>query len=320
MDRRACTRWVAMVAVVVLVASSAAAGERIFRVKDPQGDDYGDGSLIYPQVSDWQPGELDLVRFEAERVADGTELTVRFARKVRAPERRPLDGFVMLSDLARNGFYNLNVDVYVDMDRTPGSGRLAMLPGRQAEVSPEFAWEKAVCLTPRPPEARSLLQRIMVGEAKREIKREQGTVRNADLDVAREQIAVEVADDVFFPTRIKVAGSSISFFVPDSFLGGAAKAEWGYVVVVSGCDLMSGLQTADVSLGPVGMDFTGLMILGVKAGGSRYTFGSHEPDVEMLPPLVDVLLPETDAQKAALRTFDVLAGQRARIPGVVPAG
>lgn len=320
MNRRASIRWAAMVVVGVLVVSSAAAGDRIFRVKDPQGDDYGDGSLIYPEVSDWQPGDLDLVRFEAERVGDGTEFSVRFARTVRAPERRPTDGYVLLSDLARYGFYNLNVDVYIDTDREVGSGRLAMLPGRQAEVAPEFAWEKAVCLTPRPPEARSLLQRIMVGEAKREIKREQGTVRRSDLDVAKEEIAVEVADDVFFPTRIKVAGSTISFFVPDSFLGEAAKPDWGYVVVVSGCDLMSSLQTTDFAVGPLGVDFTGLMILGVKAGGSRYTFGSHEPDVEMLPPLIDVLLPTTEDQKESLRTFDVLAEQRARIPGIVPAG
>jgi hypothetical protein len=304
---------------VVLAGSTALAGDRIFRIEDARGDDYGDGSIVYPEIADWQPGDLDLVWFEAEAVPGGTEFSVRFARNVKEPDRRPLDGFVLLSDLARFGFYNLNVDVYIDMDREPGSGRVTTLPGRLAEVHPDYAWEKVVALTPRPYTASSVLQKIMVADAKREIKREQGTVRRSDVDVARDQVEVEVADDVHFPNRIRVAGPTITFTVPDTFLGQTASADWAYTVVVTGCDLMTSLQTADVGAGFVGLPYSGLMILPVKEGGSRYTFGSREPDVEMLPPIIDLIVPEGMKQEEVLRSFDVLAEQKAQLPGVVPS-
>ena len=320
MDGRALTQVAIVGLVMALAGSVATAGDRIFRIEDPRGDDHGDGSVVYPEISDWQPGDLDIVRFEAEAVPGGTEFSVRFSRNVKEPDRRPVDGYVLLSDLARFGFYNLNVDVYIDVDREPGSGRVTTLPGRGAEIAPDFAWEKVVALTPRPYTASSALQRIMVAEAKREIKREQGTVRNRDVDVAREQVEVEVSDDVYFPNRIRVAGPTITFFVPETFLGGTARADWGYVVAVTGCDLMTTLQTGDVGAGFVGLPFSGLMILPVKAGGSRYTFGSREPDVEMLPPIIDLIVPEGAKQEEVLRSFDVLAEQKAQLPGVVPAG
>ncbi len=319
MTGRATGRVMLIGLVLVTAGSTALAGDRIFRIEDPRGDDYGDGSVVYPEVSDWQPGDLDVVRFEAEAATGGTEFSVRFARNVREPDRRPLDGYVMLTDLAQYGFYNLNVDIYIDIDREPGSGRVTTLPGRGAEIAPEFAWEKVVALTPRPYTASSTLQKIMVAEAKREIKREQGTVRNADVDVAREQVEVEVADDVYFPNRIRVGGPTIRFFVPDTFLGQTASADWAYTVVVTGCDLMTSLQTADVGAGFVGLPYSGLMVLPVKAGGSRYTFGSREPDVEMLPPIIDLIVPEGAKQEEVLRSFDVLAEKKAQLPGVVPS-
>ena len=305
-------------AVVLATVLPAAAGDRLFTITDPRGDDFGDGSFLYPEGGDLEPGDLDITRLRASEVAGGTEFEVTFARRVKQPPRRPTEGYQLITDLARHGFYNLNVDIYVDVDRKPGSGRVTTLPGRLAEVHPDFAWEKAICLTPRPDTARALLRRIMVADAKREIKAEKGTVRRSDVEVAKEQIAVDVADDVFFPERIRVTGSTIRFFVPATFLGGLASPDWAYTVAVSGADLMTSLQTADVAAGFVGLDFTGLFILPVKAGGSRYTFGSREPDVEMLPPLADIIVPEGASQEAVLRSFDVLAEQPARLLGVVP--
>lgn len=312
-------RLTSLAVAMLLAAVSATAGERIFRVFDARGDSFGDGSFLYPETEDLEPRDLDLVRFEARRAPGGTEFRVSFAGKVKEPIRRPTDGFALLTEIATHDFYNLNVDVYVDIDREPGSGRITTLPGREAEVHPDHAWEKAICLTPRPAVARALLRRVLVAEAKREIKAEKGTVRRSDVEVAREQIAVDVADDVFFPERIRVAGATITFFVPDTFLGGPASADWSYTVAVSGADLMTNLLTADIDAGFVGLEYSGLMILPVKAGGSRYTFGSREPDVERMPPLPDLLLPEDVSQEEVLRSFDVLAEQPARLVGVVPA-
>lgn len=306
-------------AIAVSFATVTFAGDTIFSLKDPRGDSFGDGSLLYPQTDDLEPADLDLVKLSASRVSGGTEFEAVFARRVKEPVRRPTDGYVLLTDIATHGFYNLNVDIYIDTDRKPGSGRVTTLPGRDAEVHPDTAWEKVVCLTPRPSVARSLLRRILVAEAKREIKADKGTVRNADLDVAREQIAVDVADDVYFPERVRVSGPKIRFYVPDTFLGGPASADWAYTVAVSGADLMTDLQTTNLDAGVVGVDFTGLMILPIKAGGSRYTFGSREPDVEMLPPLADLIVPEGMTQEEILRSFDVLAERKAQLRGVVPS-
>jgi len=308
-----------LLAILALGAVTGAAGDRLFKLTDPSGDDRGDGSILFPERPRIEPGELDLVAFTATRVDGGTEFAAVFARRVAKPTREMLDGNILLTDLARLGFYKVNVDVYIDTDRKPGSGRVAMLPGRLAEVDPDTAWERVVCLTPRPDVATSELRRFMLAQAKREIKAERGTVRSEDLDVAKQQIALDVADDAFFPTRVRVTGRTIAFFVPDSFLGGPAQPEWSYVVAVSAADIEASLQTQTLETGLTRSTYSGLFILPIQAGGSRFTLGSTEPDVEMLPPLVDIVVPAGITQKEALRSFDVLADRPAHLPGVVPA-
>ncbi len=314
------TPVIVVVTAVVLGAGIVDAGDRIFDIKDPSGDSYGDGSFLYPQPADIEPNDLDIVRFRAFAVSGGTEFEATFVRPIKEVPRRPTDGFLMITDLATLGFYNFNIDVYIDIDREPGSGRVATLPGRVAEVHADHAWEKVVCLTPRPDTARSLLRRFMLADAKREMKAEQGTVRRGDMTVAKEQIKVDVSDDTYFPTRVRVSGPKIRFFVPNSFLGQTARPEWSYTVVVSGADLLTNLNTQQVDAGIVELQFSGLMIVGIRSGGSRYTFGSREPDVEMLPPLPDIVVPTGADQEAVLRSFDVLAERKAQLLGVVPAG
>ena len=79
-----------------------------------------------------------------------------------AAARRPIDDLgTQLTDVARFGFYNLNLDIYIDTDRVPGSGGVTMLPGRLAEIDPATAWEKAIILTPRPHDAQAELKRML---------------------------------------------------------------------------------------------------------------------------------------------------------------
>ena len=54
-------------------------------VTDPQGDDVGDGSLVYPRDSAYQPGDLDLRSLRV--FADGRDL--RFEASFRNPIRHP---------------------------------------------------------------------------------------------------------------------------------------------------------------------------------------------------------------------------------------
>jgi hypothetical protein len=231
------TLVIALLIAGMVLGSGAEAAKWLFELSDPAGDGNGDGSFVFPESEDLEPGDLDLV---------------------------------------------------------------------------------AICLTPRPQVARSQLRRILIGDAKREIKAEQGTVRRDDMQAVSQQVAVDIADSIYFPDRVRVSGPKLTFFVPSSFLGAKLSAGWSWVVAVSATSLMAEIQTQGLDATVAQLGFDGLMILPVRAGGSRYTLGSTEPDVEMLPPLVDLMVPQGQTQEQVLRSFDVLAGKAARLPGVVP--
>ena len=166
----------------LLPAAEARGKPVIFKLEDPRGDDHGDGSLVYPLRDDFEPGDLDLLSFSARAENGGTTFEATFARPVRSPGRRTIDiGGGNLNDVARFGFYTFNVDVYIDMDRIPGSGSTNMLPGRVAEIAPENAWERAVCLTPRPYEAQEALRRLMVRTVKHDAKTDKKKLSENDL-------------------------------------------------------------------------------------------------------------------------------------------
>jgi len=199
------------VGAVLGVASFAmgAEGQLIFTLTDPKGDDYGDGTLMYPLRTDMQPGDLDLVTFSAFGQSGGTVFEATFARSVRAPARRTIDQVgTTLDKVARLGFYTFNIDVYIDTDRIPGSGSTTTLPGRRAAVGPANAWEKAICLAPRPYDAQQMLKAIYVREGKLEFKRRQGSVSSADADRISAGVARDVASSVFLPTVVSISGRS----------------------------------------------------------------------------------------------------------------
>src|SRR5512143_3438901 len=148
-----------LLAGALLATSAGARGQELFSLDDVRGDDDGNGSLIYPNRPDLQKGDLDLVRVAAEQRGDGVWFVVEMAQPVRSPVGRVTKiGQTPLGQLARNGFYTFNVDLYVDTDRVGGSGQTATVPGRGVTIDRQFAWEKCIVLTPRPDTARTMLQ------------------------------------------------------------------------------------------------------------------------------------------------------------------
>lgn len=288
-----------------------------FVLVDPAGDDHGDGDLVYPRSPDLAPGDLDLLRLEARPEEGGTLFTATFARPVRVPYRRAVDDAGgQLTDVARNGFYTLNLDVYVDLDRVPGSGEVRMVPGRKAEVDPASAWERAIVLTPRPGEARAALKRLWLEEAKR---RRSETASLGARDIAALEAEVEVrAEKVFFPTRVRVSGRTISFFVPPEVLGGPARADAAYVVAVTGADLALKVDLASF-LGRAREG--GLFVMGIAAGPPRdANFGGGREGDPLQPPLVDVVVPPGGPTQEQLLAGDpARRDEPRRLPGVVPA-
>src|SRR5436190_17435676 len=75
----------------VLVAVPAAAKKPIFTLTDPRGDDHGDGNYIYPGNRQLEPGQLDILTFEAFDEGNGTRFEVTFAKPVKKPERQAID-------------------------------------------------------------------------------------------------------------------------------------------------------------------------------------------------------------------------------------
>ncbi len=319
------TRLVIVSLACLLAALPAWAGKSklIFELTDPQGDDHGNGRLEYPIRSDYVKGDLDLVKFQARRVSGGTQFEAIFARPIRVAEREAIDDLgTMLTSVARHGFYTFNIDVYIDKDRTEGSGWVRTLPGRKAEIEAGHAWDRAVILTPRPTEARATLRRMMMGAIDKQLRvsdySEDGTEITERILMQR-RIPAELEERIHFPNRIRIHGRKICFFVPDLFLGGPAQADWSYTVVVSGADL---IQSFDVSasMGLAEETKDNLMILPISPGRWSDRFGGGREGEKLQPPLVDIIVPAGSlSQERTLGRFSTLGDRPVKLLGVVPA-
>jgi hypothetical protein len=311
---------VVLLLLALAVALPAFAGKAIFSLSDPRGDDHGDGNLVYPLNEDLDEGELDLISLKAEADGDGTSFEATFAKPVRVPGREAIDDLgTPLDTVARFGFYTMNLDIYIDTDRVPGSGAVSTLPGRLATIDPASAWEKAIVLTPRPHEARGEIKRMMNRAVNDEMKKEDSTLEEEEAAAMQAQIPVDVEGRIFFPTKVKVRGNKVTFFVPGSFLGGPAKDSWSYVVAVSGANV---LQSFDISraLGRQSDKEEALMILPVSPGKWNDRFGGGRENAAIQPPLVDIVVPEGKKQENVLGEFNQRRKEPVVLPGVVPKG
>lgn len=305
-------------ALAAFLAAPAFSAKEIFTLTDPRGDDHGDGSYIYPGDESLDPGDLDILSLTARQEGQGTQFEVTFAKPVRTPGREAIDGIgTQLDEAARFGFYNLNLDIYIDTDRAPGSGGVAMLPGRHAEIDPAFGWEKAVILTPRPFEAKAELSRMLVKILNEDAKKDDSDLTDADFEALKKQVPRDVESRVFFPTQIRVRGQKISFFVPGIFLGGPAKPTWGYVVATSGADLLQSFDIARTLGRQQGMK--ALMILPVSPGRWQDRFGGGRDNAPFQPPLLDVIVPKGRNQEKLMADFSTREKRPVVLPGVVPA-
>jgi hypothetical protein len=312
----------ALLATLVLLGQAlpaSGAGRTIFELEDPRGDDHGDGSLVYPLRSDFERGDLDLLKIEAQRVKGGTRFAATFARPVRVPGREAVDDLgTQLSSVARFGFYTFNLDIYIDTDRKPGSGARGTMPGRNAVLAEDSAWERAIILTPKPHEARGELKRMMIKQMTKEL-REIDSERTWSVDQLEDEVPEDLSERVFFPVQVRVLGNAVRFFVPDSFLGGPASPDWGYTVMVSGSNLLQSLDLA-AKAGLADSLSEELMILPVSPGTWTNRFGGGREGEELQPPLVDIIVPAGKrSQESLLEDFSTRDNRPAVLPAVVPS-
>jgi hypothetical protein len=189
-------------------------------MNDPVGDDNGAGALVYPRRSDFHAGDLDLVKLKIGRDKEGFWFEAMFKNPVRDPGG-VINGVggESLANYARKGFYQFNLDIYVDTDRVKGSGNTLTLPGRQVRIDSNYAWEKVVVLTPRP----ELMRRQLLDALTDQYPERSSAEIDAGVDKS-----------IFFPTRIRVHDKSVSFFVPAGFFDGSDGTDWAATAFVTG--------------------------------------------------------------------------------------
>jgi alpha-amylase/alpha-mannosidase (GH57 family) len=117
---------------VKISVPAAARGEAVLEMTDPIGDDHGPGSYTYPTNAVFEPGVFDLMKFTVTDDAEQVVFTARVAGPVENPWGSPIE--LSLQTL----------DIYLDTDGQAGSGLTDLLPGRNARVAPEDAWEYCI--------------------------------------------------------------------------------------------------------------------------------------------------------------------------------
>jgi hypothetical protein len=281
---------------MLLSALTAMASQQILAtLTDPTGDDLGDGTLTYPQSPNYEPGDLDLTQLQVSRDEEGFWFEALFKNPIRDPQKVMHGvGGEALANFARHGFYEFNIDLYVDMDRVKGSGNLFTLPGRGgARIDPAYAWERAVILTPQPELIRQQLIDVMNEQFP---------------DRPKGDAEASIDASMFFPTTVRVHGKSVAFFVPSKFFNGSDGTDWGLTAFVTGA---KSNFSAALSLFPSGkkpLDSLELGVLQAASGHPKDTFGYVSPSRKAPSPIVDILGSTVEQQRFQLKGGGVLSG------------
>lgn len=294
-------RLLAAAGLCALLAAQAAA---LPSYSDPVGDDDGDGNLTYPREAIYEAGDLDLRSLQVHDDNGQLRFEITFRNPVRDPAS--LKGVGLgnedLSLFARRGFYAFNLDIYLDLDRQPGSGHVNTLPGRGATIDAAHAWERAIVLTPRP-----------------ELMRRQLRNAVAEATGSTEETAEAAVDAaVHFVRDVRVRGRSVSFTVPKAFVDTGAMTRASMVAFVTAARLSipadSGLTTWSWG-NPAGRPAGGLS-LGVappQAGQPADAMGWRGARAPATA-IVDLLAPDAAAQALQLGS-----GRLSGLGGATPA-
>jgi alpha-amylase/alpha-mannosidase (GH57 family) len=109
--------------------------EALFEVSDPDGDDYGPGTYVYPEDGVFGPGSYDLTNFSVGLSGGDTAV---FTFEVAAPIGNPWG--------SPAGYSIQTFDLYIDTDPGAGTGARLLLPGRNAALEEGNGWEYALTL------------------------------------------------------------------------------------------------------------------------------------------------------------------------------
>ncbi len=103
----------------------------VLEIIDPESDDYGPGSYTYPTDAVFQPGGFDATSFSVGY----DDRNIVFRLTLGGPLENVWD--------SPNGVSVQTLDIYIDQDG-PDSGQRLLLPGRNAALTPDYAWDYAI--------------------------------------------------------------------------------------------------------------------------------------------------------------------------------
>jgi hypothetical protein len=178
-----------------------------------------------------------------------------------------------------------------------------------------YAWEKAIVLTPRPDIARTMLQMHFDDQFEAEVRSRKGRVSKDEIDQVEQRSEKQVEDLYFFPTRVRVYGRRVEFHVPLEFLGGVPKESWAYTVLVTGANVQQAGSPINTNT-----KRTSMMTMGVARGITTSDWGVRGDVDAGVPPVIDILAPDRDTQRAVLDDYDTVAARLPSVPGVAPDG
>ncbi len=115
----------------LLVLPDTAVPNVVLEVADPTGDDHGPGTYVYPNDVVFRRGAYDITGL----TVGYDEQDVIFRVNFRGPVENDWG--------APNGMGIHTIDVYIDVDG-PQNGARLLLPGRNAALPPEYAWDYAI--------------------------------------------------------------------------------------------------------------------------------------------------------------------------------
>jgi hypothetical protein len=275
----------AALALVPVLASAAPRWVVSFDV--PSRDATGPGTYAPPGDTQFRDGDFDLQKFAVLVDGDTVVFEVTLGATIRLPDVRNRDNSTPVQFL--NGVYLQNVDIYLDTDRTPGSGVSVCIPGRRTAFAGGRTWESAVVITPDPGPTRAVLAESLGRDAAR----------------------VVVAEGVLARGRTLVAR------VPAAALGGLPQPTWGYSVQVSGARWDRSYKVSDRVRDTREADAYTMPVTTVV---EAWAFGGAPANSRAHPRVVDVLLPPGLDQKRVLSGFDVATSTYAKVPFVYADG
>ena len=280
---------------LVFAVSATLAREPVVAFDDPAGDDFGPGTITYPERGDYLKGDLDLRHFQIERDEQGFWFEAEFRNVIRDPYLAASGVKSAASESlaagARRGFYTFNIDIYIDMDRKPGSGNVFTLPGRKVKIDPAYAWERAVIVTPRPDAIRGELLDLLTSQFP---------------DRPKSEAEASVDQTMFFPKAIRVRGKTISFFVPNAFFAGSDGSDWAITVFVTGAKPHSNINPSASARKKQSLEVLDMGVMQPSQGSQTDTFG-YSGDIAPSP-IVDILAPTMQHQAATLSNKSPLTG------------